>query len=110
MNDENADLLADSHNIINICKKSLFQIVIMHIFIDVRQIEIHTADPLPLRPSPFEVERAMHNANLSKYKSTGSVQIVAELIQAGDEILLRSIKSLVVFERRKKCMISGRNL
>jgi hypothetical protein len=33
---------------------------------DVRQIEIHTAEPFVSDPSPFEVEMAI--ANLRKYK------------------------------------------
>jgi hypothetical protein len=41
-------------------------------------------------PSPFEVEIAI--VKLKKYKSPGSDQILAELIQAGDKhYVLRSI-------------------
>jgi hypothetical protein len=52
--DENGDLLADSHNILN-----------------VRQIEIHTAEPLVSDPRPFEVEIAFAKLKI-KYKSRGS--------------------------------------
>jgi hypothetical protein len=48
-------------------------------------IEIHIAGPLVPNPSPFEVEIAI--AKLKMYKSHGSDQIPAELIQAGGEIL-----------------------
>jgi hypothetical protein len=47
---------------------------------DVRQIEIHTAEPLVPDPSPFEVETAI--AKLKKYKSLGNDKIPAELIKA----------------------------
>jgi hypothetical protein len=58
---------------------------------DVRQIEVHTAEPLP-GPSRLEVQTA--TAKLKKYKSPGSDQIPAELIQAGSEILLSVIHKL----------------
>jgi hypothetical protein len=50
---------------------------------DVGQIEVHTAEPLVPGPSRLEVEIAI--AKLKKYKSSGSDQIPAELIQAGGE-------------------------
>jgi hypothetical protein len=60
---------------------------------DVRQIEIHTAEPLVPDPSPFEVEIAI--AKLKRYKSPGSDQIPAELIQAGCEKLRSKIQKLI---------------
>jgi hypothetical protein len=59
---------------------------------DVRQTEIHTAEPLVPGPSCLEVEIAI--AKL-KYKSPGSDQILAELIQARGEILLSAIHKLI---------------
>jgi hypothetical protein len=53
---------------------------------NVRQIEIHTAEPLVPHPSHFE---------LRKYKSSGSDQIPAELIQAGGETLLSAIQEVI---------------
>jgi hypothetical protein len=44
-------------------------------------------------PSPFEVESAI--AKLKRYKSPGSDQILAELIQAGGEILRSKIHNLI---------------
>jgi hypothetical protein len=41
---------------------------------------------------------------------TGSEQILAELIQAGGETLLRPINSLLLFAMRKNCVISGKSL
>jgi hypothetical protein len=61
--------------------------------IDVGQIEVHTAEPLIPDLSPFEVEIAI--AKFERYKSPGSDQIPAELIQAGGEILLPEIHKLI---------------
>jgi hypothetical protein len=51
----------------------------------VKQIEIHTGEPLVPYHYPFEVEIAI--AKLKRYKSPGSDQIPADLIQAGGETL-----------------------
>jgi hypothetical protein len=61
----------------------------VHRVSDVRQIEIHTAEPLVPGPSPFEVEITI--AKLERYKSPGSDQIPAELIQAGGKMLRSKI-------------------
>jgi hypothetical protein len=52
----------------------------VHNVSDVRQIEVHMAEPLVPGPSHLEVEIAI--AKLKKYKSPGSDHILAELIQA----------------------------
>jgi hypothetical protein len=62
-------------------------------FSDVRQIETHTAEQLVPDPSPFEAEIAI--AKLKKYKSPGSDQILAELIQAGCQTLHVEIHKLI---------------
>jgi hypothetical protein len=46
MKDENGDLLADSHNILNKWKNYFSQLLIVHNVSDARQIELHTAEPL----------------------------------------------------------------
>jgi hypothetical protein len=84
--DEKGDLLADSHNILNRWKNYLSQLLNVHNVSDVRQMEVHTAEPLVPGYSRLEVEIAI--AKLIKYKSPGSDQIPAELIQAGREMLL----------------------
>jgi hypothetical protein len=50
----------------------------VHNVIDVRLIEVHTAEPLLPSPSRLEVETAI--VKLKKYKSPGSDQIPVELI------------------------------
>jgi hypothetical protein len=64
----------------------------VHNVSDVRQIEVHTAEQLVPGPSRLKAEIAI--AKLKKYKSPGSDEIPAELIQAGGEILLSSIHKL----------------
>jgi hypothetical protein len=65
----------------------------VHRFSDFRQIGIHTAEPLVPDPSPFEVENAIEK--LKRYKSSGSDGILAEMNQAGDEILRSKIHKLI---------------
>jgi hypothetical protein len=83
--DENGDLPADSHNILNRWKNYFFQLMNEHVS-DVMQIEKQMTEPLVPGPSRLEVEIAI--AKLEKYISQGSVEIPAELIQTGGEILL----------------------
>jgi hypothetical protein len=64
----------------------------VHNVSDVRQIEVHTAEPLVPGPSCLEVETAI--AKLKKYKSPGSDQfflipnIINEFV---DRLLLESV-------------------
>jgi hypothetical protein len=58
----------------------------VHNVSNVRQIKIHTAEPLVPGPSHLEVEIAIET--LKNYKSPGSDQILAELYQAGGETLV----------------------
>jgi hypothetical protein len=60
---------------------------------DVSQIEIHTAEPLV--PCQRHLEVAISIAKLKKYKSPGSDQIPAKLIQAGGETLVSVIHKLI---------------
>jgi hypothetical protein len=91
--DENGYLLADSANILNRWKNYFSQLLNVHNVSDVRQTEVHTAEPLVPGPSRLEVEIAI--AKLKKYKSPGSDQIPAELIQARSKMLLSAIHKLI---------------
>jgi hypothetical protein len=93
MKDKNGDLLADSHNILNTWKKYFSQLLNVHRVSDVRQIEIHTAEPLVPDTRPFAVEIVI--AKVKRYKSPGGVQIPAEHIQSGGEILRSKIHKLI---------------
>jgi hypothetical protein len=59
VNDENGDLLAASHNTLNMWKNCYSQVLNVHRVSDVRQTEIHTAEPLVPQPSSFETEIAI---------------------------------------------------
>jgi hypothetical protein len=63
--DENVDLLANSHNILNRWKNCFSQLLNVHNVSDVRLIEVHTAKPLVPRPSRLEVEIVI--TKLKKY-------------------------------------------
>jgi hypothetical protein len=76
--DENGDLLVDSHNILNMWKHYFSQLLNVHNASDVRQIEVHTAEPLVPGPSRLEIEIAI--TKLKKYKSPGNDKIPTELI------------------------------
>jgi hypothetical protein len=93
LKDENCDLLTDFHNILKMWKNYFSQLLNVHRVSDVRQVEIHTAEPLVPYPSPFEVEITIEN--LKRYKSPGSDGISTELIQAGGEILRSKIHRLI---------------
>jgi hypothetical protein len=56
----------------------------LHWVHDVRQKDIHTAEPLVPEPSLVEVEIAI--GKLKSYKSPDTDQIPAKLIKAGGEI------------------------
>jgi hypothetical protein len=74
--DENGDLLADYHNVLN---RSYFSHLLkVHSISDDKQIEMHTVQSLVLGPSLFVVESAA--AKLERYKSAGTGQIPEELI------------------------------
>jgi hypothetical protein len=91
--DENGDVLADPHNILNRWKYYFSQLLNVRRFSDVRQMEIHTAELLVYNLSPFKVEIAI--AKLKKYKSPESDQIPAELIKAEGETLRHDIHKFV---------------
>jgi hypothetical protein len=74
---------------------------------DVRQTEIHTAEPLVPEPSDSEVEMAIEK--LKRHKSPGIDQIPAELIKAGvGQFILRSI-NFILFGIKRNCLSSGRS-
>jgi hypothetical protein len=62
-------------------------------FHDVRQMDIHTAEPLVPKPSLVEVEIDIRK--LKSYKSSGTDQIMAKLIKAGGETLYSDIHKLM---------------
>jgi hypothetical protein len=61
---------------------------------NVRQTELHTAEPLVAEPSGFEVELAIEK--LRSYKSPGIDQIPAKLIRAGGRTICGEIHKLII--------------
>jgi hypothetical protein len=82
LKDRNGDLLADPCNSLNKRKTYFSHFLNVHIFIEVRQMIIHTAEPVVPGSGRLEVEIAV--PKLKKYKSLSSDQIPAKLIQAGE--------------------------
>jgi hypothetical protein len=87
--EENSDLLAGFHNILNRWKNYFSQLLNVHNVSDVRRIKVLMAELLVPGSSRLEVEIAI--VKLKKYKPPGSDQIPAEPIQAGGEMLLSAI-------------------
>jgi hypothetical protein len=83
--EENGDLLADSHSILNRWKNYFCQLLNVHGINDDRQTEIQTAEPLVPEPSSSEAEIAIEK--LKRYKSTGIDQIPAEHRSRGEYIM-----------------------
>ncbi|KAJ4429975.1 hypothetical protein ANN_22179 [Periplaneta americana] len=94
--DENGDLLADCHSILNRWKNYFEQLLNIHrpSRNDRDEIQIQTAEPFIPEPTLSEVEIAIEN--LKKYKSPGIDQIPAELIQEGGSVLSSEIYKLVL--------------
>jgi hypothetical protein len=90
--DEKSNLLADHQSVLNRWKNFFNQMLNVHGF-HVRQMDIHTAEPLVPEPSLVEVEIAI--GKLESYKSPGNDRIPAELIKAGGEILCSEIHKLI---------------
>jgi hypothetical protein len=57
--DEKGDLVTDCHNILTRWRNYFSQLLNVHGDNDVKQTEIHTAEPLVPEPSVFEVEVAI---------------------------------------------------
>jgi hypothetical protein len=68
--DKYGDLLEDSQNILNRWKNYFSQLLNVHKVSDIRQREIHTAEPLVPDLRPFEVETVI--AKVKRYKSPSS--------------------------------------
>jgi hypothetical protein len=77
--------LQNSISILNKWKNYFYQLFNVHGINNVKQTEIHRAEPLVPEPSSSETETAIQK--LERYKSQGTDQIPAEINQAGDNTL-----------------------
>ena len=87
-------MVADSHSIMARWRNYFSQILNVHGVSDVRQAEIHTAEPLVPEPSALEVEMAIEK--LKSHKSPGIDQIEAEIIKAGGSTIRCAIHKLII--------------
>jgi hypothetical protein len=87
--DENGNVPADLQSVLNRWKNFFNQVLNVHGVHDVRQMDIHTAEPLRL----VEVEIAI--GKLKSYKCPGTDPIPAELIKAGGETLCSEIQKRI---------------
>jgi hypothetical protein len=94
VNDEKGDLVADSHSILARWRNHFSHLFNIHRVNDLRQTEVHTAEPLVPESGAFEVEMAIEK--LKRYKSPGIYQIPAELIKAGGRIIRSDIHKLII--------------
>jgi hypothetical protein len=90
--DEKGNLLADPHSVLNRWKNFFNQVLHVHGVHDVRQKDIHMAEPLV--PEPGLVEAEIVIGKLKSYKSPGADQIPAEMIKVGGETLYSEIHRL----------------
>ena len=89
--DEKVDLVTDSHSILGRWRNHFSQLFNVHGFSDVKQMEIHTAEPLLSELSAFEVEVAIEKLK----RSPGTDKIPAELIKAWGRIIHFEIYKLI---------------
>jgi hypothetical protein len=87
-------LVADSHSILARWRNHFSQLLNIHGVKDVRQTEVHTAEPLVPESSAFEIEMAIEK--LKRHKSQGTDQIPAELIKGGGRIIRSEIHKLII--------------
>jgi hypothetical protein len=107
--DENGNLLADSQNVLNRWKNFFNQVLNVHGVHNVRQKDIHTAEPLVPEPSLVKVEIA--TGKLKSYKYPGTDQILAKLIrEGGKHYVLKHTNLFVLYGIRRNCHSSGRDL
>jgi len=93
--DGKGDLIADSHSILARWRNCFSQILNVRGVNDVRQTEIHTAEPLAPEPRASEFELAIEK--LKSRKSPGIDQIPAELIKAGGKTICCEIHRLIIY-------------
>jgi len=65
--DEKGDLVTESHRVLARGRNHFSQLFNVHGVNDVRQTEIHTAEPLVLQPSAFEIELANEKPRSHKF-------------------------------------------
>ena len=91
--DEKGDLVADFHSILARWRNHFSQLLNVLGVNDVRQTEIHTAEPLVPELSASEFEMAIEK--LKRNKSSGTDHIPAEMMKAGGRTVCSEIHELI---------------
>ena len=91
--DEKGDLVADCNSIVVRWRKYFSQLFNVRGVKDVRQAEIHTAEPLVPEPSAAEVELAIDKQK--SHKSPGIDEILTELIKPGGRTICLDIHKFI---------------
>ena len=91
---EKGDFVADSYSIVAGRRNNFSQLLNVHGVNDVRQTQIHTAEPLVPEPSAFEIELVIEK--LKSHRSPGIDQIPAELIKAGGRKISYEIHKIII--------------
>jgi hypothetical protein len=86
-------LVTVSHSILARWRKHFSQLLNIHGVNDVRQTEIHTAEPLVPELSAFKF--GVDVEKLRRHKSSFINQIATELIKTGDRTILSEIHKLI---------------
>ena len=92
--DDKGGLVADSHSIVARWGNDFSQILNVHGVNDVRQREIHAAEPLVPEPSASEIELVIEK--LKSHKSLGIDKMPTELIKAWGKIIRCEIHELII--------------
>jgi hypothetical protein len=79
--DDNGNLIAYQQSVLNGWKNSFNQVLNVHGVHDIKQMVIHTAEPLVPETKFVEVENAI--GKLESYKFPGTDQILVEFVKAG---------------------------
>jgi sorting nexin-29 len=98
-------LVAGSHSILARWRKYFSQLLSVHGVDDVRQTEIHKAEPLVPEPSTSEFELAI--GKLKSHRLLGIDQIPAELIKAGCRTIRFEIHKLIISVWNKEELPEG---
>ena len=98
--DEKGDLVPDCHSILARWRNHFYQILNVRGVNDVRQREIHTAEPPVSESSAFDLELAIEK--LKSHKSPGIDQIPTRLMKAEGRTIRHEIHKLIISIWNKK--------
>jgi hypothetical protein len=107
--DEKGNLVADSQSILARWRKFCSQLLNVHGVNNLKQTEIHTAEPLVPEPSAFDVE--LTTEKLKSHESPDIHLIPTELIKTVGRIICYEIrKHIISIWKKRDCLRIGRSL